>query len=85
MAQHFLLTSAARALSLASVMRMSDEEAELTFVRLRWSDSDGNAYCPHCGCTIVYCCRRPNGAPALALQSMPQGLLGYERNPIPRA
>jgi transposase-like protein len=44
-------------------MRMSDEEAERTFVRLRWADNDGNAYCPHCGCTIVYSCRRPNGAP----------------------
>src|SRR5467141_2544508 len=60
--QHFLLTSAARTLSLASVARMSDEEAERVFVRLRWADNDGNAYCPHCGCTIVYVCRRPNGA-----------------------
>jgi transposase-like protein len=42
---------------------MSDEEAKRVFVRLRWSDNDGNAYCPHCGCTIVYSCRRPNGAP----------------------
>jgi transposase-like protein len=63
MPQHFLLTSAARTLSLASVMRMSDEEAERVFVRLRWSDNDGNADCPHCGCMIVYSCRRPNGAP----------------------
>src|SRR5712672_3439962 len=63
MAQHFLLTSAARTLSLASVMRMSDEEAELVFVRLRWSDNKGDPYCPHCGCPIVYSCRRPNGAP----------------------
>src|ERR1700740_447016 len=63
MTQRFLLTSAARTLSLASVMRMSDEEVEQTFVRLRWSDSDGKAYCPHCGCPTVYSCRRPNGAP----------------------
>src|SRR6202521_2159260 len=63
MAQHFLLTSAARTLSLASVMRMSDSEVEQTFLRLRWSDNDGKAYCPHCGCLIVYSCRRPNGAP----------------------
>ena len=62
MPQHFLLTSAARTLSLASVARMSDEEAEKVFIRLRWSDSNGEAYCPHCGCTIVYSCRRPNGA-----------------------
>src|ERR1700738_656563 len=62
MPQHFLLTSAARTLSLASVMRMSDEEAERVFVRLRWADNAGNAHCPHCGCTIVYSCHRPNGA-----------------------
>jgi transposase-like protein len=43
-------------------MRMSDEEAEQTFVKLRWSDNGGNAYCPHCGCPTVYSCRRPNGA-----------------------
>jgi transposase-like protein len=63
MTAHFLLTSAAKTLSLASIARMSDEEAERVFTRLRWSDNDGNAYCPHCGCTIVYSCRRPNGAP----------------------
>jgi transposase-like protein len=63
MPQHFLLTSAARTLSLASVARMSDEEAEQAFVRVRWADNDGSAYCPHCGCMIVYSCRRPNGAP----------------------
>jgi transposase-like protein len=63
MAQHFLLTSAARTLSLASVMRMSDKEAERVFIRLRWSDNKGEPYCPHCGCPIVYSCRRPNGAP----------------------
>src|SRR5262245_31881417 len=63
MAQHFLLTSAARTRSLASVARMSDEEAERVFIRLRWAENDGQAYCPHCGCTIVYSCRRPNGAP----------------------
>src|ERR1700722_19169625 len=63
MPQHFLLTSAARTLSLASVMRMSNEEAEQTFVKLRWADNGGNAFCPHCGCLIVYSCRRPNGAP----------------------
>jgi transposase-like protein len=63
MPQHFLLTSAARTLSLASVMRMSNEEAEQTFIKLRWSGNDGKAFCPHCGCAIVYSCRRPNGAP----------------------
>src|SRR5256886_16184209 len=59
MPEHFLLASAARTLSLASVAR----ESRAGFIRLRWVDNDGNAYCPHCGCTIVYSCRRPNGAP----------------------
>jgi hypothetical protein len=63
MAKHFLLSSHAKTLTLACVMRMSDEEVERVFIRLRWADNDGNAYCPHCGCTIVYACRRPGRAP----------------------
>jgi transposase-like protein len=63
MPQHFLLSAAARTLTVASVARMPAEEVERTFVRLRWQDNDGNAYCPHCGCTTVYMARRPNGAP----------------------
>jgi len=63
MPQHFLLSSAARSLTLGSVARMSDGEAEAVFVRLRWADNKGEAYCPHCGCTTVYMARRPNGAP----------------------
>jgi transposase-like protein len=61
--QHFLLSAAARTLSLASVVRMSDEEVERVFIRLRWSENGGEAFCPHCGCTTVYMARRPNGAP----------------------
>jgi transposase-like protein len=37
---------------------MSDEEAERVFVRLRWADNKGNAYCPRCGATKVYQSRR---------------------------
>jgi transposase-like protein len=62
MSQHFLLSAAARTLSLASVARMSDEEAERVFIRLRWSGNDGNAHCPHCGCATVYMARRLSGA-----------------------
>ena len=62
MSQHFLLSAAARTLPLASVVRMSDEEVERVFIRLRWADNGGNAYCPHCGCTTVYMARRPNGS-----------------------
>src|SRR6478735_3058017 len=62
MAQHFLLSAAARTLTLASVARMSDEKAERVFMRLRWADNGGNAYCSHCGCTTIYMARRPNGS-----------------------
>ena len=60
MSQHFLLSAKARTLSLATVLRMSDEEAEAAFRAVRWTD--GKAVCPHCGCPIVYECRRPSGA-----------------------
>jgi transposase-like protein len=63
MSQHFLLSAAARTLTVAFVVRMPEEEVERTFVRLRWQDNEGNAYCPHCGCTTVYLARRTNGAP----------------------
>lgn len=53
MAAHFLLTSAARTLTLASVARMSDKEAEQVFIRLRWADNNGDAFCPHCGCEFA--------------------------------
>ena len=59
MTQHFLLSAKARTLSLASVMRMSDMEAEATFKGLRWA---AGVVCVHCECPTVYECRRPNGA-----------------------
>jgi transposase-like protein len=52
--QHFLLTSAARSLSLGQVFRLSDEEAHAKFVEIRWSDNNGQPYCPHCQCRDVY-------------------------------
>jgi len=52
-AQHFLLSAAARTLSLSVVARMSDEEARATFQRIRWSDNGGEPYCPRCGCLDV--------------------------------
>jgi transposase-like protein len=44
-------------------MRMSDEEVEQVFIRLRWAGNKGDPYCPHCGCRTVYACRRPGRAP----------------------
>jgi transposase-like protein len=54
MAQHFLLTAAARTLSIASVARMSDEEAYEAFRLIRWSDTQGAPVCPRCGCLDAY-------------------------------
>ena len=54
MAQHFLLSSAARSLSLATVARMSDEEAWDAFRLIRWSDTQGEPVCPRCGCLDAY-------------------------------
>ena len=44
MSQHFLLSAKARTLSLAAVMRMTDEEARATFQAIRWADNDGDPY-----------------------------------------
>ncbi len=62
MAQHFLLSKAAKTLSLAQVFRMSDSEAEETFRRVRWAETKGAPVCPHCGGVDAYECRRPNGS-----------------------
>jgi transposase-like protein len=61
MAQHFLLSSRAKTLTLASVALMSDKEAEAVFRKIRWASNNGDPFCPKCGCTIVYDCRRANG------------------------
>ena len=54
MAQHFLLSSAAKSLSLATVARMSDEEAWHAFRLIRWSETQGEPVCPRCGCLDSY-------------------------------
>jgi hypothetical protein len=63
MAQHFLLSSAAKTLSLAAVFTMKDAEAEAMFRRIRWADTNGEPVCPSCGGTNAYDCRRLKGAP----------------------
>jgi transposase-like protein len=52
--QHYLLSAAARSLSLATVARMSDEEAWNAFRLIRWSDTQGEPVCPRCGCVDSY-------------------------------
>ena len=48
-------------MSLASVLRLTDEEAEKAFAEIRWSESGGRAVCPHCDCPTCYEARRPSG------------------------
>lgn len=54
MSQHFLLSAAARTLSLVKVMRMTDDQAWEAFKTIRWDDNDGEPYCAKCGCTEIY-------------------------------
>ncbi|HEV7267612.1 MAG TPA: IS1595 family transposase [Falsiroseomonas sp.] len=54
MAQHFLLSAKARTLSLASILRMTDDEAHAAFVAIRFADNGGEAFCPRCACAVVY-------------------------------
>jgi transposase-like protein len=54
MTQHFLLSAEARTLSLAKVMRLSEEEAHETFKAIRWAANEGEPICPRCGCIAVY-------------------------------
>lgn len=49
MAQHFLLSSKARELSMVKIMMMSDLEAFEVFKNVRWSSTKGEPVCPCCG------------------------------------
>ncbi len=54
MAQHFLLSSKARTISLAQILRMSDVEAYDAFKAIRFADNGGEAFCPKCGSLDLY-------------------------------
>jgi transposase-like protein len=54
MAQHFLLSAAARTLKLRDVYRMSDEQAFDAFKAIRFAENGGEAFCPECGCCDPY-------------------------------
>jgi transposase-like protein len=54
MAQHFLLSAAARTLSLKAIFREGEEAAYRRFRRLRWPETDGAPICPACGCLDAY-------------------------------
>ena len=50
--QHFLLSAAARTLSLKTVFKMGEDAAYEAFRMMRWPD--GEATCPRCGCAETY-------------------------------
>ena len=54
MAQHFLLSPAAKTLSLTKVLRMTDAKAETAFRAIRWPETDGAPVCPRCSGTEHY-------------------------------
>ena len=54
MAQHFLLSAAARTLSLKAIYKAGEEAAHETFCKMRWPETDGDAICPDCGCCETY-------------------------------
>jgi transposase-like protein len=54
MAQHFLLSAAARTLSLRSIYAAGEDKAYETFCKLRWSQTDGEPVCPRCGSLDAY-------------------------------
>jgi len=54
MAQHFLLSAAARTLSLREVYAGGEEAAYRRFCKLRWPETDGAPVCPRCGFDEAY-------------------------------
>jgi len=54
MAQHFLLSTKARTLSLADVLRLSDAEAYVTLKNIRFAENEGKPFCAKCGGFEIY-------------------------------
>jgi transposase-like protein len=46
--QHFLLSAAARTLSLKAIYQAGEEAAYARFCEMRWPETDGEAVCPRC-------------------------------------
>ncbi|MEO1308001.1 MAG: IS1595 family transposase [Pseudomonadota bacterium] len=54
MSTHFLLTSAARTISLRDVYVGGEEKAWELFKQMRWPETNGKPVCPRCGHTEAY-------------------------------
>ena len=55
-AQHFLMSAAARTLSLVDLCDLSEDAAHEMLCAMRWPDTDGAPICPNCSCAVVYTC-----------------------------
>jgi hypothetical protein len=71
--QHFLLTAAARSLSLGQVLRLSDEEAHAKFVEIRFAENEGGSVLP-----ALWFCQRLHDPDAsdMAMQGLQKAVLG---------
>lgn len=60
MAQHFLMSEAARTLSLIDLCELSEESARQMLCKMRWPEMGGAPVCSKCNCPAVYTyrCRR---------------------------
>jgi hypothetical protein len=56
-AQHFLMSAAARTLSLIDLCDLSQDVAHKMPCGIRWPDTDGAPICPDCSCAVVHTCR----------------------------
>ena len=56
-AQHFLMSAAARTLSLVDLCDLSEDAAHKMLCAMRWPDTEGAPICPNCNCVAVYTCR----------------------------
>lgn len=49
MSQHFLLSAAARSLSLKAIFKDGEEKAYAKFCEIRWAETEGKPVCSRCG------------------------------------
>jgi transposase-like protein len=57
-AQYFLISAAARTLSLIDLCGLSEDAAQKMLCAMRWPDTDGALVCPKCSCAALYAYRR---------------------------
>ena len=82
MSQHFLLSRSAKTLTLAQVFQMSDAEAEATFAKVRWPETNGEPVCPKLRRRERLELPAPDWRAAVPLPSLQERLLDYVGNSL---